>query len=155
VTGASQGAMSCQQGQETRSVVERIAAIAVAAGPERLTPEIRRLFKRNILDSLACAIAALPGRPFAALCEQFEEYRAPGRHKFLAQTSPAALRINVRKRSAPKSGRVLLSHAAAKCRRSVAYYCSAAYTGRALLRSADRKTNPAIQDLWQYPAHFG
>ena len=28
----------------------------------------------------------------------------------------------------PKSGRVLLRHAAAKCRRSVAYYCSAAYT---------------------------
>ena len=79
VTGASQGAMSCQQGQETRSVVERIAAFAGAARPERLTPEIRRLFKRNILDSLACAIAALPGRPFAALREQFEEYRAPGR----------------------------------------------------------------------------
>jgi 2-methylcitrate dehydratase len=78
VTGASRGAMSCQQGQETRSVVERIAAFAVAARPERLTPEIRRLFKRNILDSLACAIAALPGRPFAALREQFEEYRAPG-----------------------------------------------------------------------------
>jgi 2-methylcitrate dehydratase len=79
VTGASQGAMSCQQGQETRSAVERIAAFAVAARPERLTREIRRLFKRNILDSLACAIAALPGRPFAALRDQFEEYRAPGR----------------------------------------------------------------------------
>jgi 2-methylcitrate dehydratase PrpD len=64
VTGASQGAMSCQQGQETRSKVERIAAFAVAARPERLTPEIRQLFKRNVLDSLACAIAALPGRPF-------------------------------------------------------------------------------------------
>jgi 2-methylcitrate dehydratase len=79
VTGASQGAISCQQGQETQSAVERIAAFAVAARPERLTPEIRRLFKRNILDSLACAIAALPGRPFAALRDQFEEYRAPGR----------------------------------------------------------------------------
>jgi 2-methylcitrate dehydratase PrpD len=76
VTGASQGAISCQQGQETQSAVERIAAFAVAARPERLTPEIRRLFKRNILDSLACAIAALPGRPFAALRDQFEEYRA-------------------------------------------------------------------------------
>ena len=79
VTGASQGAMSCRQGQETRTVIERIAAFAVAARPERLTPEIRRLFKRSILDSLACAIAALPGRPFAALRDQFEEYRAPGR----------------------------------------------------------------------------
>src|SRR6185312_12731692 len=28
---------------------------------------------------LGCAIAALPGRPFQALREQFEEYRAPGR----------------------------------------------------------------------------
>ena len=79
VTGASQGAMPRQQEQETRSAVERIAAFAVAAPPERLTPEIRGLFKRNILDSIACAIAALPGRPFAALREQFEEYRAPGR----------------------------------------------------------------------------
>jgi 2-methylcitrate dehydratase len=79
VTGASQGAMSCQQGQETQCAAERIAAFAVAARPEHLTPEIRRLFKRNILDSLACAIAALPGRPFAALRDQFEEYRAPGR----------------------------------------------------------------------------
>jgi 2-methylcitrate dehydratase len=31
------------------------------------------------LDSLACAIAAFTGRPFQALREQFEEYRAPGR----------------------------------------------------------------------------
>jgi 2-methylcitrate dehydratase len=79
VTSASQGATSCQQGQETRSVVKRIAAFAVAARPERLTPEIRRLLKRNILDSLGCAIAALSGPPFQALREQFEEYRAPGR----------------------------------------------------------------------------
>jgi 2-methylcitrate dehydratase len=79
VTGTSQGAISCQRGQEKPSVVERIAAFAVAAGPERLTPEIRQLLKRNILDSLGCAIAALSGPPFQALREQFEEYRAPGR----------------------------------------------------------------------------
>ena len=47
VTGPSQAAMSRQQEQETRSAVERIAAFAVAARPERLTPEIRRLFKRT------------------------------------------------------------------------------------------------------------
>jgi 2-methylcitrate dehydratase len=35
--------------------------------------------KRNILDSLGCAIAGLHGRPFQALREQFEDYRAPGR----------------------------------------------------------------------------
>lgn len=50
----------------------------MATRAERLTPEVRRLFKRNILDSVGCAIAALPGRPFRALREQFEEYRAPG-----------------------------------------------------------------------------
>ena len=56
-----------------RSAVERIAAFAAAARPEHLTNDTRRLFKRNILDSLGCAIAALPGQPFQALREQFEE----------------------------------------------------------------------------------
>jgi 2-methylcitrate dehydratase len=63
---------------ETRSAVERIGAFAVAARPEHLTTDIRQLFKRNILDSLGCAIAGLQGRPFQALREQFEQYRAPG-----------------------------------------------------------------------------
>jgi len=62
-----------------RSAVERIAAFAAAARPEHLTNDTRRLFKRNILDSLGCAIAALQGQPFQTLREQFEEYRAPGR----------------------------------------------------------------------------
>jgi 2-methylcitrate dehydratase len=62
-----------------RSAVERIAAFAAAARPEHLTNVTRQLFKRNILDSLGCAIAALPGQPFQALREQFKEYRAPGR----------------------------------------------------------------------------
>ena len=68
-----------EQTKETRSAVERIAAFAAAARPEHLTTEVRKLYKRNILDSLGCAIAALPGPPFQALREQFEEYRAPGR----------------------------------------------------------------------------
>jgi 2-methylcitrate dehydratase len=69
------------QMQETRnrSVVERIAAFAKSARPDSLTAEIRQLYKRNILDSLACAMAALPDPPFQALRGQFEEYRAPGR----------------------------------------------------------------------------
>ena len=70
---------SRQQPEQTGSAVERIAALAAAAQPEQLTSDIRHLFKRNILDSLGCAIAALPGQPFQALREQFEEYRAPGR----------------------------------------------------------------------------
>ena len=64
---------------ETHTTVKRIATFAAAARREHLTREIRQLYKRNILDSLGCAIAALPGLPFKALREQFEEYRAPGR----------------------------------------------------------------------------
>jgi len=62
-----------------RAAVERIAAFTASARPGQLTNETRQIFKRNILDSIGCAIAALPGQPFQALREQFEEYRAPGR----------------------------------------------------------------------------
>lgn len=71
--------MSHWQTTDMPTAVERIAAFTTAARPERLTPEVRKLFKRNILDSIGCAIAALPGPPFHALREQFDEYRAPGR----------------------------------------------------------------------------
>jgi 2-methylcitrate dehydratase len=64
---------------EVRSAVERIDAFAYSARPEHLRSDIRQLFKRNILDSIGCAIAGLQGKPFQALREQFEEYRAPGR----------------------------------------------------------------------------
>ncbi len=66
------------QQEEGRSAVERIGGFAAAARAQQLKPNVRQLFKRNILDSLGCAIAALPGRPFQALREQFEEYRSPG-----------------------------------------------------------------------------
>src|SRR5882762_5489925 len=79
MTQAIAEALSHQQGGHMRSAVERIAAFAAAARPKHMTSDTRRLFKRNILDSLGCAIAALPGQPFQALREQFEEYRAPGR----------------------------------------------------------------------------
>lgn len=64
---------------DVRSAVERIAAFAASARPEHLRSDARQLFKRNILDSLGCAIAGLQGRPFQALREQLEEYRSPGR----------------------------------------------------------------------------
>jgi 2-methylcitrate dehydratase len=64
---------------EVRSAVEQIAIFAASARPEHLKSDIRQLFKRNILDSLGCAIAGLQGKPFHALREQFKEYRAPGR----------------------------------------------------------------------------
>src|SRR6202142_2981983 len=70
--------MPKHKGEPTRSAVERIAAFAAAARPEHLTNDTRRLFKRNILDSLGCAIAALQGQPFQELREQFEEYRSAG-----------------------------------------------------------------------------
>ena len=62
-----------------RSAVERIAIFTVSAQPEHLTPDIRQLFKRNILDSIACAIAAVAAPSLRPLREQIEEYRAPGR----------------------------------------------------------------------------
>ena len=51
---------SRQQPEPTGSAIERIGAFAAAAQPEQLTSDIRHLFKRNILDSVGCAIAALP-----------------------------------------------------------------------------------------------
>jgi 2-methylcitrate dehydratase len=70
--------MSTPQTQEKRPAVQRIAAFVNNANPEHLSTEIRRIFKRNVLDSLGCAIAALPGQPFRALREQFDEYRSAG-----------------------------------------------------------------------------
>src|ERR1700751_5753198 len=64
---------------DVRSAIDRIAAFAASARPQHLRSDIRQLFKRNILDSLGCAIAGLQGKPFQALRKQFEEYRAPGR----------------------------------------------------------------------------
>jgi 2-methylcitrate dehydratase len=58
-----------QQREAARSAVERIAAFTVAPQPERLKPNVRQAFERNILDSLGCAIAALPCRPFQPLRE--------------------------------------------------------------------------------------
>src|ERR1700733_12728730 len=60
------------------STVNAIAGFADRAVATSLKPDLRKLYKRNILDSLGCAISALPGAPFAALREQFAEYRALG-----------------------------------------------------------------------------
>ncbi len=42
---------------EMRSAVEQIAVFADSARPEHLRSDARQLFKRNVLDSLGCAIA--------------------------------------------------------------------------------------------------
>src|ERR1700735_5196753 len=70
--------MGGQHAKRQHTAVERIAAFASSAKPSHLTAEVRALLKRNILDSVGCAIAALPGAPFAALRDQFEEYRSAG-----------------------------------------------------------------------------
>ena len=59
----------------------------------------------------------------------FDEYKSSNRCVRLhcRHLRPPLSESKIRKGS-PESGRVLLRHAAAKCRRSVAYYCSAAYT---------------------------
>ncbi|MEX3936234.1 MmgE/PrpD family protein [Paraburkholderia phymatum] len=62
----------------TLTTSQRIGRFADEARFSHLTPRARQVFKRNILDSLGCAIAALPGPPFKALREQFDEYRGSG-----------------------------------------------------------------------------
>jgi 2-methylcitrate dehydratase len=71
-------------------VVEQIAAFASSARAEALTADIRALFKRNILDSLACALGALPGKPFVKLREQFDAFGRGGGCTLIGggQTSP-------------------------------------------------------------------
>lgn len=58
--------------------VNAIGAFVTRASAKALKPDTRKLYKRNILDSLGCAIAALPGAPFALLRNQFMEYRSGG-----------------------------------------------------------------------------
>jgi 2-methylcitrate dehydratase len=70
--------MFTHHSKEDRPTVERIAALANKASAAHLDPEVRRNLKRNVLDSLGCAISALPGRPFKALRDQFAEYRTAG-----------------------------------------------------------------------------
>jgi 2-methylcitrate dehydratase len=62
--------MPHEQEIETHTAVQRIATFAAAARPAQLTPDLRQLYKRNILDSIGCAIAAQEGRPFRALRER-------------------------------------------------------------------------------------
>src|SRR5471030_3457051 len=62
----------------TPTTVQRIGKFAYDARVRHLSPAARNVFKRNILDSLGCAIAALPGTQFKALREQFDEYGRSG-----------------------------------------------------------------------------
>ena len=63
------------------STVSTIAGFADRAVSTSLKPDARKLYKRNILDSLGCAISALPGAPFAALRDQFGFCTIKSRYK--------------------------------------------------------------------------
>jgi 2-methylcitrate dehydratase len=71
--------LSADASPATGVVVEQIAALADGARPEHLSSDVRELFKRNILDSLGCALGALSGHPFVLMRQQFESFRAAGR----------------------------------------------------------------------------
>src|ERR1700721_1201296 len=72
------------------STVNSIAGFAGRAVSASLKPDARKLYKRNILDSLGCAISALPGAPFGALRDQFRSYRSGGSCSLIGggKTSP-------------------------------------------------------------------
>jgi len=60
------------------STVSNDRRLADRAVSTSLKPDARKLYKRNILDSLGCAISALPERRSQRLREQFGEYRSGG-----------------------------------------------------------------------------
>jgi 2-methylcitrate dehydratase len=60
------------------SVVEQIAGFASGARAKNLDPAMRDLLRRNILDSLGCALGALPGKPFTRLRAQFDAFGRGG-----------------------------------------------------------------------------
>jgi 2-methylcitrate dehydratase len=74
----------------TPTTAQRIGRFAYDARADHLNPGARAILKRNILDSLGCAIAALPGKPFKALRDQFDEYRGSGTCSLIGggKTSP-------------------------------------------------------------------
>jgi 2-methylcitrate dehydratase len=57
-----------------QTAVKQIAGFATEAASSSISPEARRALKRTVLDTLACAIAALGGAPATMLREQFIEY---------------------------------------------------------------------------------
>ena len=55
-------------------VVDDLAAFVVDAGPADLTGRSRAMLKRNVLDSIACALGSLDGELIATIREQAEEF---------------------------------------------------------------------------------
>lgn len=57
-----------------RYVVDDLAAFVVGAEQGDLTGRPRALLKRNVLDSIACAIGSLDGEPIPTIREQAEQF---------------------------------------------------------------------------------
>jgi hypothetical protein len=81
VTGASQGAMSCQQGQETRSVIERIPyyQLARVAGPQLMVGNVFVVKHASIVPQSALAFARIleeASAPKGALHQHLREHRS-------------------------------------------------------------------------------
>lgn len=55
-------------------VIDQLAGFVVAAGPADLAGRARALMKRNVLDSVACAIGALDGELIPAIRQHTEEF---------------------------------------------------------------------------------
>ncbi len=55
-------------------VVDDLASFAVDAGPADLTGRSRAMLKRNVLDSVACALGSLDGELITTIREQAEEF---------------------------------------------------------------------------------
>jgi hypothetical protein len=104
-----------QQKEGGRRTVERIAAFASNANPEHLDFEVRHTLKRNVLDSLGCAISALSGPPFRALREQFDEYRSAGTCTLIGGGTTPATRL----RSSIPLLSAMSTSSTATCRRAV------------------------------------
>ena len=58
----------------TYYVVDELADFVVGAGPADLTGRSRALLKRNVLDSIACAVGSLDGELIAAIREHAEQF---------------------------------------------------------------------------------
>ena len=55
-------------------VVDDLGGFVVAAGQADLAGRSRAMLKRNVLDSIACAIGALDGELIAAIREHTEQF---------------------------------------------------------------------------------
>jgi 2-methylcitrate dehydratase len=62
---------------ETRYVVDDLAAFAVAAERADLAPGPSKTLRRNVLDSIACAIGALDGEPIDAIRAHAVQFSGP------------------------------------------------------------------------------